>query len=256
MSCIPQAAPFSHLEREFVALTTGTHPLTVDGLDIGHGLPDRPIPLNELRDLLLDRAATRDLKQAAWATLVHRAQTGGPEWTVAATGMMLPGLRRIVSRIHKSCDRGSYDLQNEVVLGFLETLRSMDPRGRALPSTLWWAAYKRGLAAFRAEIDAAGVALVDGDVRRVNRLQPPAGHPDLILAQAIRDNILNSDDADLIGSTRIEKEPLHQAARRRGLSYTTCRLRRWRAEKNLTRYLGHGCLVGHHPDNEPIPTAA
>ena len=56
------------------------------------GLPQRPIPLDELRDRLLDQRCPRATRDAVWRYLVRRARREGATWMVACVGMALPGL--------------------------------------------------------------------------------------------------------------------------------------------------------------------
>jgi hypothetical protein len=49
----PEAISMHAVASAFGMLTTGPGPLSLDGAAVGHGLPRRPIPLNELRAILL-----------------------------------------------------------------------------------------------------------------------------------------------------------------------------------------------------------
>jgi hypothetical protein len=60
----PSPSPLDTLEDAFRLLTGGPSPLVLDGREVGRDLPARPIPLGELRSMLLHpstsyRAATR-----------------------------------------------------------------------------------------------------------------------------------------------------------------------------------------------------
>ncbi|MFE2428632.1 hypothetical protein ACFXJ5_18070 [Streptomyces sp. NPDC059373] len=72
------------------------------------------------------------------------------------------------------------------------------------------------------------------------------GHPDFVLERAVRAGAVTADEAELIGWPRMEDEGLADAARRLGIGYTACRVRRAVAEERLARYL----LV---PGAEPGP---
>jgi len=258
MSCTGSASTLDRIEQQFLALTArATKPLTLDGFEIGHGLPDRPIPLDELRDLLLARTATNALKGAAWSALVRRAQLHADPWTVAAAGVMMRGLRGITTRVSRGVYYHRHDLQSEVLLGFLEALRSIDADAPGLPSLLWCAAYRRGVAARRAEQN-AGMSDLDNTAAPIRQLNPPEGHPDLVLLKAVKDRVIAAGDAQLIGDTRVEGQPLAVAAQRAGVSYWACAKRRSKAEDRLARYLGHRSLVAPSEEHAPPigPTAA
>ncbi|MEJ3750584.1 sigma-70 family RNA polymerase sigma factor [Actinomycetes bacterium KLBMP 9797] len=258
MSCTGPASALDRVEQQFLALTArATKPLTLDGFEIGHGLPDRPIPLDELRDRLLARTATNALKGAAWSALVRRAQIHADPWAVAAAGVMMRGLRGIVGRVSRGIYHHRHDLHSEVLLGFLEALRSIDPDAPGLPGLLWCAAYRRGVAARRAEQN-AGMSDLDNTAARIRRLNPPEGHPDLVLLKAVKEGVIAAGDARLIGDTRVEGQPLAVAAQRAGVSYWACAKRRSTAERRLARYLGHRSLVAssQEPASPTAPAAA
>ena len=67
------ASPFATLERAFALLSTGPRPLALDGTGI-EGLPDRPIPLVELRPRLLHPSVPHATRDAALGVLIRRAQ--------------------------------------------------------------------------------------------------------------------------------------------------------------------------------------
>ena len=64
-----------------------------------------------------------------------------------------------------------------------------------------------------------------------------SGHPDFVLARAVAEKVITADEAELIGSTRLEDHPLATAAAQRGLSYAAAAQARRRAEHRLAAYL-------------------
>lgn len=60
----------------FGNLTTGPDPLSLNGRGFP-GLPDRHIPLDEIRDLLLTRSCPQTTRDAVWARLVELAREQG-----------------------------------------------------------------------------------------------------------------------------------------------------------------------------------
>ncbi len=69
----PEWLPFDRVETSFRLLTTGPRPLALDGRQVGHGLPARPIPLDELRARLLHPSTSFAARDAAMAVLLARA---------------------------------------------------------------------------------------------------------------------------------------------------------------------------------------
>ena len=73
--------------------TPARQPLSVDGRQLGHGLPRRRIPLPELSAILMHPSCDFAARDDVWRLLVTRARTGDAKWVVGAVGVALPGLR-------------------------------------------------------------------------------------------------------------------------------------------------------------------
>src|SRR6266542_1624281 len=125
--------PFDTLEAAFTALTRGPAPLALDGRHVGHGLPARPLALDELRRLLLDPSLGFAARDAALAALVDRAKTHGGHATIGLAGVLLPGLRRATAPLALANPRLIWDRQAEALAGLLAA-RAAAPPGR--PSRL------------------------------------------------------------------------------------------------------------------------
>ena len=82
----PALSPFDTLEETFRILSAAPHPLALDGTAIA-GLPDREIPLRELRAMLLHPSVDYTARDAAIGALVEfgprpRAAAGPSAWLV------------------------------------------------------------------------------------------------------------------------------------------------------------------------------
>ena len=86
-------------DAAFRLLAAGPQPLAVHASQLAEGLPDRPVPLDELRVLLLHPATSARARNRVWAGLVRRARTGDPAWVIGLTGIAMPGLRRAVASL-------------------------------------------------------------------------------------------------------------------------------------------------------------
>ncbi len=95
-------SPFDTLEKTFDLLTTGPRPLALDGTGLP-GLPDRPVPLGELKARLLHPSTPFAIRDAIVGELVARAQAEGGRWSVGLAGVLLPGLRRAVWALTQAC---------------------------------------------------------------------------------------------------------------------------------------------------------
>jgi hypothetical protein len=237
--------PFDIAEAAFRLLCAGPQPLSLHASRVAAGLPDRPVPLTELRVLLLHPATSARARNQVWAELVRRARAGNPAWTVALAGIAMPGLRRAAGSLAAAYRGDPADLQSEILTGFLAAVRALDPgdlEAVPLASRLCWAAWRAGQEHARADAGWAARrrALVewrDGPGR-------PWGHPDLVLAAAVRRGILTAGQAELIGRNRLEGVPLSQIAAETGISHSALCNRRRKAEKAITDAIRNGFTAG------------
>ena len=226
-------SPFDTLEKTFDLLVTGPNPLTLDGTSLD-GLPDRAIPLGELKAMLLHPSVSFDVRDAVVDALVARSRAKGGAWTVGLAGVLLPGLRRAVWPLVQACPGKAADIEAETLAAFLAAVACSEPGRARLASRLCWLARigaDRLLRAEVAERARPGTDPVSAAPRR------PWGHPDLVLERAVRAGVIGAADAELIGATRIGDVELADVANVLGISYKACHQRRRRAESALVEWL-------------------
>ncbi|GLW98797.1 hypothetical protein [Microtetraspora sp. NBRC 16547] len=217
------------VERTLRQLCEGPAPLAIDGKAIGNGLPARLIPLTELRAILLHPSADRTTRDAAWRELITQARTYGDAWTIGCVGVALPGLRHVISTLSRATsatDRA--DITAEVVIGFVHALDDIDLDRPRIMLRLCRIARKAGQRARWTD-----VVPVSPDTILRPMSAPPAGHPDLLLADAVEQGIITRFEAQVIGTTRLEDVNLTDVAEALGLGYDALRKRRSRAEARL-----------------------
>ncbi|MGW6063160.1 pilin [Streptomyces sp. NPDC055189] len=258
-ACATQlAAPPLPLETAaqcFALLVAGPHPPSVDGREFP-GLPDRAIPLDELRTRLMRGQCPRRTRDAVWTLLIRRARAQGATWTLACAGMALPALSGICHWASGRFPAEPFDLQAEVLTGFLGALATIDlerPRPHVRPR---WAAYRRMLAVLYEALDApVPVARVFVPAPP----KPPWGHPDFVLLGAVRVGVLTRTEADLIGRTRLEEQSVPDWAQTHDRPVMAAYQARRRAELRLRAYL---TAEQQAPDRRvpacgtPVPTAS
>jgi len=240
--------PLDSADAAFRLLTTGPRPLALNPARLAPGLPDRPVGLSELKVLLLHPATSATARNAVWAELVRRARTAGPAWMIGLTGVAMPGLRRAATTWAAGYRGDPADLQAEVLTGFLTAVRLLDLDGLdavALPSRLCWAAWRAGRSLVCTDAAYASRArelddCLDSPVR-------PWGHPDFVLAAAVRARVLTAAEAELIGRNRLEGIPLSQIARESGIRHSALCMRRKRAENKITAAIQAGHLSSPWP---------
>ena len=79
----PAPATPSVEQRLIARALENLHPMAFDGRAF-EGLPERMMPLDELRKILLARSTSVSVRDAVWRELVIRARRDGPAWVVAA----------------------------------------------------------------------------------------------------------------------------------------------------------------------------
>ncbi|GAB1512498.1 hypothetical protein JCM33774_45400 [Actinophytocola sp. KF-1] len=220
----------------FTWLVTGPHPVSLNGRHF-EGLPNRQIPLDEVRDRLLARRCPQATRDAVWAHLVLRARTEGATWTVAAVGVALPALTSVAATLSARFAGDPADVHAEVLRGFLAALPTIDLRRPRIMLRLRWAAYRSGYDAL-AEALASPTPVAPGF--RSTPPHTPWGHPDLVLARAVADRVLTPTEAALIGATRLEDVSVADWAVQHQTGEWAVYKTRKRAERRLVEYLRDG----------------
>ncbi|MDN5751620.1 MAG: hypothetical protein L0H64_24500, partial [Pseudonocardia sp.] len=253
---IPRAAfgptdmPLDAARSAFGWLVTGPEPLSVDGRGFV-GLPDRAVPLNEVRARLLRRRCPQPVRDAVWAHLVRRSRTAQPgaqagAWTVGCVGVALPALTGIAATLTARFVGDPRDIHAAVLTGFLAELPVIDLARPRIMLRLRWAAYRAGHTCLREALDAPVPS-----ARAFGSTAPPvpAGHPDLVMARAVSAGVITAVEAELIGSTRLEEVSLAEAATRLGTGYEAAKKARQRAEQRLVAFVREQCS---EPDDDRI----
>ncbi|AIG80476.1 Hypothetical protein AJAP_38450 [Amycolatopsis japonica] len=233
---------FALARSSFAWLVTGPDPVSVDGREIP-GLPQRPVPLDELGTLLLAEDCAQATRDAAWAYLITRARAERGTWMVACVGLGLPVLLRVATIVTRHFTGDTHDLNAAVLTGFLTGLHEVDLVRPAILARLYYAAYREGRVALD---EATGGPILAGDlINELAESPSPEEHPDLdldldldlVLAAAVRAGAITADEAGLISVTRLGTTSLAEAAQARGMTYKQLAKIRERAEPRLVSYL-------------------
>ncbi|MFD5699023.1 hypothetical protein [Streptomyces lasiicapitis] len=245
-----QRSPLGIARECFDVLVAGPAPLCVDCRGLA-GLPNRSLPLDDLLDRFLHGRCPRQTKDIVWSVLVRRARAEGATWSLACAGMALPALAAVAGRLTARYAGDPDDVHAEVLAGFLAALATVDLERPRVLVRLKWAAYRRGFAALAEAVQAPTPI---GHRFDSTPPQPPWGHPDLVLAQAVRQRVLNRTEADLIGSTRLDEESVSDWAAGHSLTPAAAYKSRRRAEKRLVAFLHDKVRLGD-PDDPFTHTA-
>ncbi|WP_208113058.1 hypothetical protein [Actinorugispora endophytica] len=222
-----RVSPLRAAEAEF--LRVGER-LELTAEEAGLVWPVARMPLVRVRAWLLrGEAATRD-GDAVWRRVLARARAD-EAWMVGAVGLAMPGLRSAARRVAFGLAPDAADeVEAEILAGFLDAVAKTNPDWSRLAWRLRCRAQRAGL---RARYAQARQPVVSGPVPDSAAPRRPWGHPDLVLADAVRHGVVTAAEAQLIAETRLENTPLTRVAAELGADYRTLQKRRGRAEKRL-----------------------
>lgn len=250
----PADWPTSHLhaaDTAFDALTCDPDPLTLDcdaliaagGADCG--LPAGQVPLPRLRTWLLANPNNYAARDLVWRDLVERARTGEPHWVIAAVGMAMPALIRVAGHLAAGHRGDSTDVDNEVLTGFLEALRSSTDAGTpGVYASLVYAGMRAGLR-FRVQHNAlVPVDDIEHAVPGPRLPQLPYGHPDLLIDRAATLGVIAAEDVQPWIAVRLERRSIDLVAQRLDLPVDLLRMRLARADHGIAQAVKEGLLSG------------
>lgn len=220
------------------------------GEGVAEDLPAGRILLRPLRDLLLSPLTSSATRDAVWRELIRRARADRSAWLVVALGMAMPGLRRVVRGLSLTVRGDRDDLESAVAEGFVTELYRVDVDGKALCARLIRAGHRAGVR--QAYQDAA----IEGAAWSDFASQPPPapwGHPDFVLIDAVRAGVLSTQEAWLIGVTRLEGILIEEVATATGERTNTVTARRYRAERRLRDAIVAGTVTSAPDLDHALP---
>jgi hypothetical protein len=226
--------PLDSARTAFRWLVTGPHPLGVNGCRF-EGVPNRHVPLDELRDWLMQAQVPGEVRDAIWSSLVQRSRNEGGAWTVACVGLALPALVAHARWLGQRFRGEREDIQAAVLTGFLHALATIDLAETGVMPRLVWRAWGAGKAALAESLDAPRP--VDMHAVHASPSRPRSGHPDLVLARAVAEEVLTAAEAELISETRLGGVAMSEWTRARGVALKTGFKARDRAEDRLVTWL-------------------
>ena len=231
------AGPTAEHSAEQSARYSVGQPVEMAGL-VGFIDPDtgvRRAGMDEIRRWVRLRGTANQAKNAVWALVAARAHQQGAAWTIAAVGLALPHLVRMSAQLSGADGVTRHELDAEILTGFLGALQWLDPEVAFLWPRLQIAA-RRGGVTWLARQRGNRPGRVEADF---DSAPPPpgCGHPDLVLAAAVRNGVISVGEAELIVETRLERIPTATVAARLGINTEALLKRRRRAELRLAAAL-------------------
>jgi len=228
-------SPLADLERAFRLATCAPALLAVDGAEVASDLPERSVPLDELRQLLLHGQLSYATKDRSVGLVACRAQSGDGLWTVGLAGLLMPGLKRVTRRLRRAPGVEAAEVGPEVVIALLESISCLDPSGDRIAARLCWDVYRRAARALGVQRRAASERA--WPTGQLPGCAVSSTNPEEVIARAVRAGALTVDDAELIARTRLESQRITDLAASLGLPAARLQKRRARAEARLTDML-------------------
>lgn len=200
-------------------------------------LPAGPIALPELRTILNDRTTPPAVKDAAWTSLVNMARIQRQRWGLIAAAIAIRGMRRAVGRAEYHAPNIDIrdDLESAAVAGFLESIETIDTAKPQICARLCQNAYVNARR-WAIELKQFQETMRSG----VFESHPPPAdyrHVDLVLAEAVKEDIITRLQAKLILATRLDHHTVKRTADEHRLAISKARRERRIGEDNLYEWL-------------------
>ncbi|MEY9963344.1 hypothetical protein ABIA33_001377 [Streptacidiphilus sp. MAP12-16] len=245
--CDIEAEPLRQVEAEFRGLVEREVPLALETGGLAEGLPAEAVDVVRLRSLLLHPSLGYPERAAVWGRLIELTREPGElgaQWRLAAVGMVAWGLRRIAGRVCRELPEHNADLQQVILeAAWQALLKAQDtPAGEAgkIASRIVWAADRAARAYVKGEAARAAHTDMLGEPHTAAR-QPI--HPDALLTLAVRQGVLSTSEAALVGDYRLGGISTRTLAEQAGVSPQAVDKRRQRAERALTSAITSGRLA-------------
>ena len=232
------ASPLAAAARAFELLTCPPAPLAFDARGLP-ALPQRILPLDELRDLLTAEQTPKPVRDLVWRELVGRARRDGPAWVVAAVGIAMPGLRAKAGFLTRRWHGETTDLDAELIAGFVERLGTIGLDTPRICGRLIDAGARVAKKSRQAEEEASAVHV---DTAWSRTPHGPWDHPDWVLTRAVAAAVIDAEEHLLIAQTRLDEVPLTVVAKQLGISPALAGAWRHKAEDRLAAAIAAGEL--------------
>ena len=206
-------------------------------------MPHTVMDLSTLTGLLWNRQTDNAIRNAIWTAIVREVRAGTPGWAVVACGLACPALVANARKLRASFGGSMADVDAEVIEGFLaavHTLDLADPEIESVAGALANLASNIARTSRRREVGELAATTHDGEVYAA--ASNPGGHPDFVLARAVRAGVITVQEAEYIGRTRLEERGLEDVGAELGVHPVTLFRHRRAAENRLVQALRTGAI--------------
>ncbi|MEV0117686.1 hypothetical protein AB0H77_31370 [Streptomyces sp. NPDC050844] len=240
----PDQSPLAALEAAFLALAAAPQPLTLPAGLISDAPTTEALPVDQVRSLLAHPSTRPELRTRTWHEVVRRAHTLGEPWTVVAIAMAVPALRRQLARLPRAV-RGleRQEMEQEALSALAIALGEVQLDDPELDWELFRAADRSVhrlvyAAQRRARREHSDLAVHVGRLHAAApALESDAGDEYAVLQRAVKAQVVDLAEAQLIARTRLHGEAMQSLASERGISVRQLYRRRCAAEQRLAACL-------------------
>ncbi|WP_194916928.1 hypothetical protein [Catenulispora rubra] len=235
--------PLKVVKNTFDLLCQGPLPLSLTiPADAGSQVAGKRMDLSEITGLLDDSNTETATRNAIWAQLVRESRGEDSSWVVVACALAYPALRSKARTLSRCFPGDPADIAAEVLEGFLIALRTVDLSDPAIGSVIGVLVWKAFNLARRERYREVGQIPALDSVAESQSSMYPTGHPDIILARAVRAGVITGEEADYIGRTRLEGQSFDAVTAEFGIARATLWRYREAAEARLVSALQTGAI--------------
>lgn len=243
-------SPLAVVEAQFARIGDEPVPLSSKA---ARALPESPVTWGRLRELLADTSVPFEVMDVdvVWVWLIERARREGPA-VMACAGVALPMIAATAARLARRVGGDRADAEAALLSAFVDAVARLNLAQAHPWCALRWATYKGGRAWEKQEATSPA-PIPPADLGERPAAGP--GHPELLLAQAVGEGVLDQATAEVIAETRLAGRTLVAVAAERGESYKALHKRRTSAERRLQHWL-HARLADTDPDRTSVVESA
>ncbi|WP_431947892.1 hypothetical protein [Actinacidiphila sp. bgisy167] len=239
-------SPLEDVDAAFLKLASAPWPVRLPA----HLFTDRSdaldLPVDQARARLAHPSTPPQVRARVWGEVVRRARRDGEPWSTVAVGLIVPGLRRSLSRLPRLPEVDWAELEQEVlvaVAGELAVVEVDDPQialqlvraGDRVAHRLVYAARQSRR---------SPVVPLEESTEGTPCLPPTGGiaHAYAKLRRAVDAGVLDEDEVELIARTRLDGVRMPVCAQEAGVSARQLYRRRADAERRLLNALRNRLL--------------
>lgn len=234
--------PLETIKSAFSQMREMAHEMSLRLPPVAVGPANRVMDLEQVCQILSAKDADSALRNLVWGAVVRKARRRETGWILVAAGLAYPSLVHNSKMLAAGFGGDTVEDQADLVEAFITALGALndqDPTLRDMGAVASWAAFTAVRRARRREAASPLCAPISSESCAP---APEVGHPDVVLARAVRLGVITADEAEYIGRSRLEDTPIEEILAWAGVSRATFFRARADAETRLVDALRGGLL--------------